>query len=296
MFSQKGHFPKPACRCSIRDRLVGLLTLINNLVLFRSLQGDSFLRTSQWRTNMADTTTTSVYHGDSKFIAKQIGDNRIPESRTTKDSTIFGSVTQDTSNNFSNSSVTENITDLLANLTIGNQTLGYPQYYSPLYKTIGCFFVSVIFIVGLFGNVMVVTVVWRTKSMHTTTNCHLVSLAFADIILLISAPLPTIAEYFLIVDQSIFGAVGCSLMVFFQYLGVNLSSLSITAFSVERWENPNTYASIELNSVTVCGKFYSFVLSIKCLESWHLEALKLMLFATTVLLNLISAWNCAGRY
>lgn len=183
---------------------------------------------------MAETTTSSLYYGDSKFIAKQIGDTRIPESKTTKDATIFSSLTQGTNNHFSNTSVTENITDLLANLTVGNQTLGYPQYYSPLYKTIGCVFVSVIFMVGIFGNVMVVTVVWRTKSMHTTTNCHLVSLAFADIILLISAPLPTLAEYFLIVDQSIFGSVGCSLMVFFQYLGVNLSSLSITAFSVER--------------------------------------------------------------
>lgn len=113
-----------------------------------------------------------------------------------------------------------------------NQT--YAPYYSSTYKAFGCLFVSVIFVVGLFGNAMVVAVVWRTKSMHTTTNCYLVSLAVADVILLVSAPLPTIAELFLIVDQSLFGAVGCSLMVFFQYLGVNLSSLSITAFTIER--------------------------------------------------------------
>lgn len=190
-----------------------------------------FFETSQWRTNMAATTTASVHNVEPGLISEQIGDPKIPgESATTKDSTTFGSVTQDT-NNFNSTWVTDNITELLANETV---SLGLPQYYSPLYKTIGCFFVTVIFVVGLFGNIMVVTVVWRTKSMHTTTNCHLVSLAFADIILLISAPLPTIAEFFLIVDQSIFGSVGCSLMVFFQYLGVNLSSLSITAFSVER--------------------------------------------------------------
>lgn len=112
---------------------------------------------------------------------------------------------------------------------------GLPQYYGPLYKTVGSFFVSIIFVVGLLGNAMVVYVVWRTRSMRTTTNCYLVSLAVADVLLLISAPLPTIVEYFLIIDQSIIGAGGCSVMVFCQYLGVNLSSLSITAFSVERY-------------------------------------------------------------
>ena len=112
-----------------------------------------------------------------------------------------------------------------------------PQYYGPLYKTVGSFFVSIIFVVGLLGNAMVVYVVWRTRTMRTTTNCYLVSLAVADVLLLVSAPLPTIVEYFLIIDQSLSGSTtgGCSVMVFCQYLGVNLSSLSITAFSVERY-------------------------------------------------------------
>lgn len=113
--------------------------------------------------------------------------------------------------------------------------LDYPQYFSLVYKIIGSFFVSVIFCVGFLGNLMVVYVVWRSRSMRTTTNCYLVSLAVADVLLLVSAPLPTLVEYFLIIDQSLSGAGGCSLMVFCQYLGVNLSSLSITAFTVERY-------------------------------------------------------------
>jgi len=92
-----------------------------------------------------------------------------------------------------------------------NSTL--PQYYDPLYKIIGFVFVSVIFLVGLVGNLMVILVVWRTRSMRTPTNCYLVSLAIADILLLVSAPLPTLIELFLIVDQSVFGAVGCAAMV-----------------------------------------------------------------------------------
>ena len=116
-----------------------------------------------------------------------------------------------------------------------SQPLYFPQYYKPVYKIIGCFFVSSIFLVGFLGNLLVIFVIWRTRSMHTTTNCYLASLAVADILLLISAPLPTIVEYFLIINQSMFGPVGCAIMVYCQYLGVNLSSLSITAFTVERY-------------------------------------------------------------
>ena len=119
---------------------------------------------------------------------------------------------------------------------LGNgSSLGPPSYYSIPYRIVGCFFVSLIFLVGLVGNMMVVIVVARTSSMHTPTNCYLVSLAVADVLVLISATLPTIYEFFLIIDQCIIGKVGCAIMVFLQYLGINASSLSITAFTIERY-------------------------------------------------------------
>ena len=104
-------------------------------------------------------------------------------------------------------------TDAVQNTTTTSSLESAPQYYDPLYKIIGFVFVSVIFVVGLVGNLMVILVVWRTRSMRTPTNCYLVSLAVADILLLVSAPLPTLIELFLIMDQSIFGAVGCAAMV-----------------------------------------------------------------------------------
>jgi len=108
------------------------------------------------------------------------------------------------------------------------------EYYGPIYRVVGSLLVGVIFVVGLVGNALVIAVVTRTRSMHTPTNWYLVSLALADIILLVSAPLPTLVEYHLLIDEWVFGRVGCSAMVFMQYLGVNVSSLSITAFTVER--------------------------------------------------------------
>ena len=120
-----------------------------------------------------------------------------------------------------------NVTDVTAR--------AYEHYYSVAYIIVGFSLSCFIFIIGLTGNVMVVMVVSRTKSMRTPTNCYLVSLAVADVILLVSAVLPSMVEYFLIVEQFLFGRVGCSLMVFLQYLGLNVSSLSITAFTIERY-------------------------------------------------------------
>ena len=97
------------------------------------------------------------------------------------------------------------------------KSAGLPVFYEPLYKAIGCALVAVIFAVGLVGNLMVVLVVWRTRSMRTPTNCYLVSLAVADILLLITASPPTIVEFFIIVDQvplaELFGSLGCAVMV-----------------------------------------------------------------------------------
>ena len=116
-----------------------------------------------------------------------------------------------------------------------NSSLGLPAYYSLQYRIIGFVVVTAIFIIGIIGNAMVVTVVCRTRSMHTPTNCYLVSLACADVILLVTAPLPTIVQYFLVIDDLPLGSVGCPIVIFAQYLGVNVSALSMAAFTIERY-------------------------------------------------------------
>lgn len=116
-----------------------------------------------------------------------------------------------------------------------DSTLPDPEYYDVGYRIVGTLLIGVIFLIGLTGNAMVVLVVWSCRSMHTPTNCYLVSLAVADLILLFWGSLPTLVEYNLVVDQHVLGPVGCSVMVFMQYFGVNASSLSITALTVERY-------------------------------------------------------------
>uniref|UniRef100_A0A670YPP5 Thyrotropin-releasing hormone receptor n=1 Tax=Pseudonaja textilis TaxID=8673 RepID=A0A670YPP5_PSETE len=101
------------------------------------------------------------------------------------------------------------------------------------YKTISVFLVLTICGVGIIGNTMVVTVVLTTRDMRTPTNCYLVSLAVADLIVLVAAGLPNISDS--LAGTWIYGFAGCLGITYFQYLGINASSWFITAFTVERY-------------------------------------------------------------
>ncbi|XP_008939347.1 PREDICTED: thyrotropin-releasing hormone receptor, partial [Merops nubicus] len=81
--------------------------------------------------------------------------------------------------------------------------------------------------VGIAGNVMVVLVVLRSKHMVTPTNCYLVSLAAADLIVLLAARPPD--------TSPVLKKAGCLCITYLQYLGINCSAWSIAAFTVERY-------------------------------------------------------------
>ena len=75
---------------------------------------------------------------------------------------------------------------------------------------------------------------WLTgRHMRTPTNCYLVSLAVADLVVLVAAGLPNVSDS--LTGTWVFGHAGCLGITYFQYLGINVSSCSITAFTVERW-------------------------------------------------------------
>ncbi|XP_054995475.1 thyrotropin-releasing hormone receptor-like [Sorex araneus] len=88
--------------------------------------------------------------------------------------------------------------------------------------------------VGVVGNAMVVLVVIRSRHMVTSTNCYLVSLAAADLLVLLAAGVPTAAEA-ASARVWVFGHAGCLGITYLQYLGINASAGSITAFTVERY-------------------------------------------------------------
>lgn len=101
------------------------------------------------------------------------------------------------------------------------------------YQVATIFLVVVICGLGIVGNIMVVLVVLRTKHMRTPTNCYLVSLAIADLMVLVAAGLPNISDS--LYGSWVYGYMGCLCITYLQYLGINASSCSITAFTIERY-------------------------------------------------------------
>uniref|UniRef100_A0A8C5SY76 Thyrotropin-releasing hormone receptor n=1 Tax=Laticauda laticaudata TaxID=8630 RepID=A0A8C5SY76_LATLA len=120
--------------------------------------------------------------------------------------------------------------DALTNISLGVGGLPFSIFE---YKTISVFLVLTICGAGIIGNTMVVTVVLTTRDMRTPTNCYLVSLAVADLIVLVAAGLPNISDS--LAGTWIYGFAGCLGITYFQYLGINASSWFITAFTVERY-------------------------------------------------------------
>ncbi|XP_041334741.1 thyrotropin-releasing hormone receptor-like [Pyrgilauda ruficollis] len=114
----------------------------------------------------------------------------------------------------------------------GNQSLGRMPRQPLELQVVTILLVLLICGVGIAGNAMVVLVVLRTKHMVTPTNCYLVSLAVADLIVLLAAGLPNISE---VVASWVYGYAGCLCITYLQYLGINISAWSIAAFTVERY-------------------------------------------------------------
>ncbi len=61
------------------------------------------------------------------------------------------------------------------------------------------------------------------------------SLAFADTITLVSSVPQEVLSYHILGDQWVWGSVGCTTMIYLQYLGIDASALSLTAFTIERY-------------------------------------------------------------
>lgn len=137
---------------------------------------------------------------------------------------------------FANVSLADSFNSSSANVTVLPEIKCKAQeYYSFNYAVVGTLFQSIIFVVGVLGNILVCTVVRTTRSMHSTTNCYLVSLAVADTITLVSSVPQEVLSYHILGDQWVWGSVGCTLMIYLQYLGIDASALSLTAFTVERY-------------------------------------------------------------
>ncbi|XP_056281702.1 growth hormone secretagogue receptor a [Pseudoliparis swirei] len=107
------------------------------------------------------------------------------------------------------------------------------NYYSiPLLTgiTIAC---TMLFPVGVAGNVMTILVVGKYRDMRTTTNLYLCSMAVSDLLIFLCMPLDLYRMWRYRPWR--FGAVLCKLFQFVSESSTYSTILSITALSVERY-------------------------------------------------------------
>lgn len=96
-----------------------------------------------------------------------------------------------------------------------------------------CVLYAVIFVLGVFGNVLVCYVVFRNKAMQTVTNLFITNLALSDILLCILAVPLTPMYTFL--GRWVFGRVLCHLMPYAQGCSVYISTLTLTSIAIDRF-------------------------------------------------------------
>ncbi|XP_051962501.1 type-2 angiotensin II receptor [Xyrauchen texanus] len=107
-----------------------------------------------------------------------------------------------------------------------------PSTYHYQKKVIPTFY-SLIFLLGFFGNMLVVFVLYHRSGRRTVANTYLVNLAMSDLLFLSS--LPFWAVYYSLDYNWIFGKVMCKLCGSLLTINVYASIFFITCMSVDRY-------------------------------------------------------------
>ncbi|KAJ8318682.1 hypothetical protein KUTeg_003773 [Tegillarca granosa] len=109
-----------------------------------------------------------------------------------------------------------------------------PTVKHPLHVVvIFAIFYSVIFLFALFGNIVVVVVVWKHRWMHTVTNFFIVNLAVADVLVAIFCiPITFLTNIY---TEWRYGAVMCKLTPYLQGVSVCASVNTLAAIAVDRY-------------------------------------------------------------
>ncbi|XP_028249816.1 gastrin-releasing peptide receptor-like [Parambassis ranga] len=108
---------------------------------------------------------------------------------------------------------------------------------------------GIIIIVGLVGNVTLMKTCLLVKSMRTVPNLFLSSLALGDLLLLVTCAPVDASRY--MVDEWLFGRVGCKLIPFIQLTSVGVSVFTLTALSADRYRAIVRPLDIHRSSATV---------------------------------------------
>ncbi|XP_004587798.1 bombesin receptor subtype-3 [Ochotona princeps] len=93
---------------------------------------------------------------------------------------------------------------------------------------------AVIISVGILGNAILIKVFFKTKSMQTVPNIFITSLAFGDLLLLLTC-VPVDATHY-IAEGWLFGRIGCKVLSFIRLTSVGVSVFTLTILSADRYK------------------------------------------------------------
>lgn len=126
---------------------------------------------------------------------------------------------------FNNTTAAEQSLRLEINSTDIIENVGVQALFLILY--------TIIFVLGIFGNVIVCYVVIRNKAMQTVTNLFITNLALSDILLCVLAVPFTPLYTFL--GKWVFGRIICHLVPYAQGMSVYISTLTLTSIAIDRF-------------------------------------------------------------
>lgn len=95
------------------------------------------------------------------------------------------------------------------------------------------FMYCIIFLLGVAGNLLVVYIVLRNKTMQTITNLFITNLAFSDILMCLLAVPFTPLAYFM--QNWVFGEALCHIVPMVLCISVYVSTLTSTAIAIDRY-------------------------------------------------------------
>nr|XP_023667240.1 cholecystokinin receptor-like isoform X1 [Paramormyrops kingsleyae] len=132
-------------------------------------------------------------------------------------------------------SITANVTEEVNGTACANASAA-PKTPLPRNKemhSVRIFLYSLIFLLGVFGNLLIIMVLLVNKRMRTVTNSFLLSLAVSDLTMAIFCMPFTLIPNLL--EDFIFGAAMCKIVTYFMGISVSISTFSLVAIAIERY-------------------------------------------------------------
>jgi neuropeptide Y receptor len=109
----------------------------------------------------------------------------------------------------------------------------YDMMHETWFRSIFIILYSVIFLLGVSGNLLVVYVVLRNKSMQTITNLFITNLAVSDIMMcLLAVPFTPLSAF---LKSWVFGDALCHIVPMTLGVSVYVSTLTSTAIAIDRY-------------------------------------------------------------